>query len=131
MQALLASVPVDLGSHECMAVSERTGWCGLEGSIAQLMRHLKTSHAYQHIRLRVLWVVTNNWVLAYLRSCSLWEPCSHSISSLTVLPGMEAPSSTAKELSPLARDASGEEGFTQATHPQTQAILTEEHYYLI
>ena len=66
-------------------------------------------------------------MVAYLRSCSLWEPCSHSISSLMALPGMEAPSSIAKELSPLALDASGEDGCAQAAHPQTRAWLTDEH----
>lgn len=49
---------------------------------------------------------------AHLRSWSLWEPCSHSISSLTQLPGMQ-PSSMAIELSPLALEASGDDGCTQ------------------
>ena len=40
---------------------------------------------------------------------------------------MEAPSSIARELSPLALDASGEDGCAQAGHPQTQAELMHAH----
>ena len=56
---------------------------------------------------------------AHLRSWSLWEPCSHSISSLRELP-RRAPSGTmATELSPLVLDASGEDGCT--TQERSQA----------
>ena len=102
----------------------------LEGSISQLMQHLKTSHALSSSGW-LPWTIMAFKMVAYLRSCSLWEPCSHSISSLMALPGMEAPSIIARELSPLALDASGEDGCAQAVHAQTQAILMDRHDYLM
>ena len=64
---------------------------------------------------------------AHLRSWSLWEPCSHSMSSPCEPPEPREAAIMAAELSPLALEASGEDGCTEHSASYLCATLTHEN----